>query len=104
MPVEAHCIYYTMKHDRKLMERILKNAGLPEDLNPHLFLVQWFGGRDCVIEQHRGILDFSLHAIRLMTEQGVLTIEGEDLVLVQMTAVRAKVSGQIRSVALEAKS
>lgn len=74
------------------------------DLDPHLFFVQWLGGCECLIEQHRGILCFALHEIRFRTEQGVLSIEGEELVLEQMTDSRAKVCGNIRSVALEAKS
>ena len=104
MLVEAHCIYCTMKHDRKLMERILKNAGLPEDLNPHLFLIQWFGGRDCVIERHRGILCFEDERIRVETEQGVLCVSGHGMSLETLTDTQLKISGQIIALSIEAKS
>jgi sporulation protein YqfC len=104
MQIAARCIYWIMKRYRKIMGRITKTAELPDDLNPHLFFVQWLGGTECVIEQHRGILDFAMQQIRFMTEQGELSVEGEDLVLEVMTASRAKVSGSIRAVRLEAKS
>lgn len=104
MDVPIRRIYCTMKRYAKLFHRVVRAADLPMDLDPHLFFVQWLGGNECMIEQHRGILSFAATQIRFLTEQGILTAEGEDLELEQMTASRAKVCGKIRSVSLEAKS
>ena len=93
-----------MKHNRKLIRRIIWAADLPPELDPHSFFVQWIGSDECLIEQHRGILCFTLAEIRFSTEQGVLTVSGEELALEQMTAARAKICGKICSVTLEAKS
>lgn len=93
-----------MKKDRKLFGTVLRAAGLPQDVDPHRFFLQWTGGAECRIEQHRGILGFGKDRIRFLTEQGTLSVEGDDLMLVQLTEARAVVRGLIRSVSLEGKS
>ncbi len=82
----------------------MKGFELPQDLDPHLFFVQWFGGEECLIEQHRGILRFESQRIRFATEQGAIEIEGELLEIERLSESRALVRGGIRSIALEAKS
>jgi sporulation protein YqfC len=77
---------------------------LPEELDPHRFFVQWIGKGACLIEQHRGVLRFEQTRICFQTEQGILSIEGDSLEMDCLTDVRAKVSGSVRSVTLEAKS
>lgn len=104
MRIPRICIYCSMKRNGLFFHRIIKAAELPMDLDPHRFFLQWYGGSQCLIEQHRGILCFTLREIRFLTEQGVLSVCGEDLVLEQMTVSRAKVGGKITSIVLEAKS
>ena len=94
----------TMKRKQKIIGRILGGIELPQDLDPHRFCVQWIGGAQLLIEQHRGILCFELGRIRLATEQGVLLIEGEGLEMERLSSSRALVSGEVHSVSLERKS
>ena len=77
---------------------------LPEELDPHRFFVQWIGEGACLIEQHRGILCFEQTLIRFMTEQGVLSVEGDGLMMDCLTNARAKICGCVRSVSLQADS
>ncbi len=93
-----------MKRDRTIIGRIAKAAELPQDLDPHQFFVQWIGAGECLIEQHRGILCFRTSEIRFSTEQGTLSVCGDALILDGLTDTRAKVSGTIQSISLEAKS
>ena len=86
------------------LRRTLNALELPQDLDPHLVTVQWIGGRDLLIEQHRGILRFEADTIRFATEQGVLSVNGTDLQMEQLTATRARISGTIISVSIEDKS
>ncbi len=51
-----------------------------------------------------GILCFEDVRVRLRTEQGTLSIEGEELSLYELTATRAKVTGRILSLSVEGKS
>lgn len=93
-----------MKNERKLLHRILRSAGLPEDLDAHRFFAEWHGGELCRVERHKGILCFDGKSVRLKTEQGVLTVFGENLVLSEITGSEARISGRIRSLTLEEKS
>lgn len=97
-------ISFTMNKDRKLFKRVLRGFGLPQDLDPHRFFAQWLGGAECLIEQHRGLIGFDRDRIRFETEQGILSVEGESLVMNQLSETRVLVSGGIRSISLERKS
>lgn len=94
----------TMKHERKLFGKLLRATGLPQDLDPHRFFVQWIGGAECLIEQHRGIVCFGKDGIRFQTEQGTLCVEGENLELLKLSETRAIVRGPIRAVSVGGKS
>lgn len=98
------CISCIMKRKRKIFRRILGSIELPQDLDPHLFFVQWNGGGECLIEQHRGILCFEMNRIRFATEQGTLMLEGESLEMQRLSETRALVRGHIGAVTLEGKS
>ncbi len=89
-----------MKKERKLLHGLLHAADLGQDLDPHRFYLEWYGTDECVIERHMGILCFEDVRVRLRTEQGTLTIEGEELSLYELTATRAKVTGRILSLSL----
>ncbi|MBR4906030.1 MAG: YabP/YqfC family sporulation protein [Clostridia bacterium] len=93
-----------MKRKRLILRRVLKAAELPQDLDAHRFFVQWYGSNECLVEQHRGILCFDGHLIRFQTEQGVLNVAGEALVLDALTDSRAMINGQIQTLSIEAKS
>ena len=82
----------------------MKIADLPQDLDPHRFFVQWYGLDALSIERHKGILRFGSSEIRFLTEQGVLTINGEDLTLQKLTESEANVFGRILCLSVEAKS
>jgi sporulation protein YqfC len=93
-----------MKKKQKIIGRILGGFELPQDLDPHRFCLQWIGGEQLLVEQHRGILCFEIGRIRLSTEQGTLQIEGDALTMERLSESRALVSGDIACVSLERKS
>lgn len=104
MDRDASGISFTMKNNRRIKRCILRGFGLPEDLDPHRFYVQWLGGDECLIEQHRGILCFEEDSVRFATEQGTLSVKGELLTVERMTEARALVRGGIRGISIEGKS
>jgi sporulation protein YqfC len=83
---------------------LIKNAELPQDLDPHLFFVQWAGAGELLIEQHRGILRIEDDLIRFQTEQGILTVSGQMLEIRALTESRSIICGTITNVSLEVKS
>ena len=97
-------ICFSMKRERKMLHGFLRFTGLGQDLDPHRFYLQWYGTDECVIERHLGILCFDGTCVRLRTEQGTLTVTGENLSLFELTASEAKVTGRIGSLSVEGKS
>ena len=93
-----------MKRKHKIIGQILRGFELPQELDPHRFFVQWLGGAECLIEQHRGILCFEPDRIRFQTEQGILSFTGKSLEMTRLSESSALVCGGIRSVILEEKS
>jgi sporulation protein YqfC len=89
---------------KRFYHRLIDAAELPQDLDPHLFFVQWLGVGEVLIEQHRGILRLEDSAIRFRTEQGVLTVSGESLEMTVLTESRSLISGSVTDVSLEVKS
>ncbi len=104
MKSTPECISCTMKKKKQVFSRVLRGCGLPQELDARQFFVQWIGGAECVIEQHRGIFCMERNKIRFATEQGALTVEGEMLELRQLSAARALVLGAIRCISVEGKS
>ena len=86
------------------MRRVLKTAELPQELDASRFFVQWYGSNECLVEQHRGILCFDGALIRFQTDQGVLCVAGEALVLDALTDARAMINGRIHTLSIEEKS
>ena len=86
------------------MRRVLRTAELPQELDASRFFVQWYGSNECLVEQHRGILCFDDELIRFQTDQGVLNVAGEALVLDALTDSRAMINGQIYTLSIEEKS
>ena len=93
-----------MKHETGLLTALLRRTGLPRELDPHRFFIQWIGSGELTVERHHGIVSFGSEQIRLSTEQGVLSVSGEGLVLEQLTDSTAKILGSVSSVTIEAKS
>ena len=94
-------IRYSMRKKHEFLDRILRAANLPQDLNPHLLTVRWIGGTNLIIEQHRGILTFEEDRISFKSEQGILCVEGETLQMEHLTDMCASITGNIKSVAIE---
>ena len=86
------------------MRNVLRTAELPQELDASRFFVQWYGSNECLVEQHRGILCFDDELIRFQTDQGVLNVAGEALVLDALTDSRAMINGQIYTLSIEEKS
>lgn len=58
------------------------------------------GTRRLLVENHRGIVEFTEARIRLMTRAGILTIDGEHLTLCEVRPDALTVRGSIRVIGL----
>ena len=83
------------------VDRLLRMMELPQDIDPHLLALHWVGRTDLLVEQHRGILQFTQETIRFNSEQGTMSITGSDLQMDRLTETRALIRGEIRAVSFE---
>lgn len=85
----------------KLRRTLLAALDLPEETEPTVHKLTMVGGSDLVVENHCGVLKYLSGQVRLAVHGGVLCIQGEKLELLEMSASRAYVRGEIQSIALE---
>ena len=78
--------------------------GLPDDLDPHLVQITWVGRERMLIEQHRGIIGFETDEIRLLSEQGEVSIRGSEMKLIELSDSRAFLEGNLQTVSFGVES
>ena len=86
-----------MKRNKRFRRTLQKAFDLPDDLDPSLIQIHWIGDT-VLIEQHRGILGFEPGSIRLLSEQGELTVTGENLRIMELSETRAFIQGAITGI------
>lgn len=90
-----------MNRKKRTLGTVLGWLDLPQDIDPAVFRVTVIGMRRAAVENHAGILQYSAACVRLLTADGVLRIEGEELVLRELAAGRLVVEGGIRAWRME---
>lgn len=93
-----------MKHQRSIRKTVSRILELPQDLDPHLVQITWVGRSSLLIEQHRGIIGFEPHRIRLLSEQGTLCVTGNDMQLCELSQSRAFLEGDLIGISFEDES
>ena len=76
----------------------------PSELDPQVLQLHYVDAGELLVEQHRGVLDFSGTEVSFRTEQGTVTFCGDALQIETLTEHRAKIIGKLRSIVLGDKS
>ncbi|MDO4564532.1 MAG: YabP/YqfC family sporulation protein [Clostridia bacterium] len=86
-----------MKRKRlKLNKRLIKALNFPEELDPETPKITVLGKSDMLLENHLGVTQYTLTAARLITGQGALRIEGEELQLMELGKDRVYIRGRLK--------
>ncbi|MGN7454949.1 sporulation protein YqfC [Paenibacillus pasadenensis] len=88
------------KLNRKLRKWTADMLDLPQDVAYDLPRMTMIGDRQLYIENHRGVLHFSSHQLRLQLSHGVLEVSGADLVIRTIWTEEVFVEGKIESIHL----
>ena len=83
--------------ERKQKKREPRVFDLPADVVAGLPRLEMVGSRQLYLEHHTGILSYCEERIDVNTGTGVLSIRGEHLSLVAMTAGELRIGGRIGS-------
>lgn len=70
---------------------------LPRDIVLDLSRLTLIGNRQLYLENHKGIVEYDEHKIRVRTNSGTLVITGENLVIRNLYAAELYVEGDIDS-------
>ena len=79
----------------KWQRALLSVLDLPVETEPTVPKLTMVGRSDLLVENHKGVLQYTPDSIRLMTHEGVLNISGQELELLELAAGRAYVRGKI---------
>ena len=84
------------KHDIEIIKnQITSNAELPKDVVLGVPIITITGKQELLIENHRGIIEYTDLLIRVQTKNGQVRITGNQLRIIYYTNDELKISGQI---------
>jgi len=82
----------------RLGRRLAELLEIPQDIVLDLARLTLVGNLQLVLENHRGIVEYSPDRVRLALAQGELTVSGSDLVLVSLAEDEIVIEGHISKV------
>nr|MBO2494202.1 sporulation protein YqfC [Clostridia bacterium] len=71
---------------------------LPKDIMLNLPRISMIGNNQMLVENHRGVIEYTPEKIRLNSTIGVIRVEGEDMDLKNIAADDVMITGQIKRV------
>lgn len=78
-----------------LMQKLTDGADLYDEMPPGLPVVEIAGEHRVLIEQHKGMVEFSRERICVKVSYGIVCVSGAALKLSHMSQQRLVISGQI---------
>lgn len=89
-----------MERPRRMMERLVDSADLSGEAIPGLPLVELSGDRRVLIENHRGVTEYSRERIGIRVRYGQVLVCGCGLELARMSKEQLVILGRIDGITL----
>jgi len=86
---------------QKVKEKLTTAMSLPKEIALDLPIVTIVGKREVFVENFKNLLEFTDKKIRLRLKEGVFILEGEGLMLKQVTNEHLLVNGLVASISYE---
>lgn len=90
-----------MEKRRPMLELMVEAADLPAEMMPGMPLVELCGDRKVLVENHRGVREYSPERISVRLTKGSLIIRGRKLNLEKMQAQTLIVTGTVEGLDFE---
>lgn len=84
--------------EKNFLDRLLTRMNLMGENVPGQLLVELFGNHRVLIENHLGVLCYGPSEIQVKTKNGIFTVVGSGMTLVQMTKIKLVIVGCISGV------
>ncbi len=86
------------KKDKTAIKKELSRTfEIPEEVVLDIPLISFKGREEAVIENYRGIIEYSTEKMRINTASGVLKVTGDDLIIKCLDADNIVIAGKINS-------
>ena len=80
---------------KKLKEKVVEVLELPKEITLDLPKITILGNRNLLLENYKGIIEYDSNKIKINTMDGVISVEGENLVIKEITSEDLMVDGNI---------
>lgn len=84
-----------MSLGERFTNRLTEVFDLPPELLLNLPLIMMVGGRSLILENHKGILEYSRERIRIRLIKGELVLTGPNLVIQSITDEEIQIKGEV---------
>lgn len=83
-----------------LNQRMITTFNLPPEVMLNLPLIMMVGGKSLILENHRGILEYSRERIRVRLIKGELMLTGRNMLIQSISDEELQIKGEIIGVSL----
>lgn len=87
-----------MDQHKGFWERIAEYTDLPDESFPGESIVELVGDRRIIVENHRGVTEYSHERISIRLRRGILTVGGAGLELTRMTKDLLVIAGTVNCI------
>lgn len=88
---------------KKIKQKFNDIADLPKEISLDYSRMVLLGNKEFVIENYKGIVEYDNNIIRLNTLSGIISIEGNGLVINEISDDDVSVEGIIKLIGIEEK-
>ncbi len=92
-----------MGKGQNLLRHMLSSAELPGELLPGTPLMELIGSSRFLLENHRGVTEYTQERIQVRVCGGIVSVSGRCLTIAQMTAKQLIITGHIALVELQGR-
>lgn len=84
----------------RITNRLMHTFDLPPEVILNLPVIMMVGGKSLILENHKGILEYSRERIRIRLVKGEITLTGRNLVIQSISDEEIQIRGEVTGVNL----
>lgn len=88
---------------KRIKQKFNDIADLPKEISLDYSRMVLLGNKEFVIENYKGIIEYDNNIIRINTLSGIISIEGEEMVINEINDDDVSVEGKIKLIGIEEK-
>ena len=86
------------RRQKGMLQSLARRLDIPQDIVLDLPRITMLGNKQILVENHKGIIEYTSQLVRISLSQGELTIIGSGLMLGNLQQEQILVEGEIREV------